>query len=121
MRFVRAIVAIAVALSLAILPLGASAAGHISTDEMKAAMQMADHADTAMDDCCPHDMDGKTSTKDGYKCQMGFCCIGGALALGEVRPVSFGFLAVAASRIAIPADQVADYRGGSPPFRPPRI
>src|SRR6478609_70991 len=90
MRLVRAIVAIAVALSLAILPLGASAAGHISTNEMKAAMQMADHADMTMDDCCPHDMDGKTSTKDGYKCQMGFCCIGGALALGEVRPVSFG-------------------------------
>jgi hypothetical protein len=52
---------------------------------------------------------------------MGLCCIGGALALGDVRPIDFEFLTVAASKIAIPADQVASYRGGSPPFRPPRI
>src|SRR6185312_1498230 len=104
MRLVRPILALAIAVSLAMLPLGASAAvGHAMS----------------MDDCCPDDMKGTTSHKDG-KCGMGFCCIGGALAVGDVRPVAFGLFAVNAGKIAIPADQVLSYRGGSPPFRPPR-
>ena len=122
MRFVRTILAFAIAMSLAMLPLGASAAvGHaMPSDDMQTAMHMADHGDMSMDDCCPDDMKGTTSHKDG-KCGMGFCCIGGALALGDVRPIAFSFFAVAASKIAIPSDQVVDFRGGSPPFRPPRI
>ncbi len=79
----------------------------------------------AMDDCCPDDMKGSTShkptsRKDGYKCGMGFCCVGGALALSDVRILGFAFLAVTASKRIIPADQVVSSRGGSPPFRPPR-
>lgn len=121
MRLVRTILAFAIAVSLAMLPLGASAAGYaMSSDEMHATMHMAGHGDMAMDDCCPDDMKGTASHKDGYKCGMGFCCIGGALALGEVRVLGFEFLFLPASKIAIPADQVASYRGGSPPFRPPR-
>lgn len=121
MRLVRTILAFAIAVSLAMLPLGASASVHaMSSNDMQTAMHMADHADMSMDDCCPDDMKGKTSHKDGYKCGMGFCCIGGALALYDVRPVVFGLLAITASKIAIPADQVVSYRGSSPPFRPPR-
>lgn len=120
MRFVRTILAFAIAVSLVMLPLGASAAGHaMSSDDMQTATQMADHVDTSMD-CCPDDTDGKTSHTDGYKCGMGFCCIGGAIALGDVRPIAFGFFAVAAIKVAIPSDQVVDFRGASPPFRPPR-
>jgi hypothetical protein len=121
MRLVRPILALAIAVSLAMLPLGASAAvGHaMSSDDMQTAMHMTDHGDMSMDDCCPDDMKGTTSHKDG-KCGMGFCCIGGALAVGDVRPVAFGLFAVNAGKIAIPADQVLSYRGGSPPFRPPR-
>ena len=122
MRLVRTIFAFAIAVSLAMLPLGASAAGYAtSSDEMHATMQMTGGGDMSMDDCCPDDMKGTTSHKDGYKCGMGFCCIGGVLALGDVRPIAFGFFAVAASKIAIPSDQVVDFRGGSPPFRPPRV
>lgn len=122
MRLVRTILAFAIAVSLAALPLGAAAAARgMPLGDMKATMQMADHADMSMDDCCPDGMDGKTSHTDGYKCGMGVCCIGGAIALGDVRSIAFGVSALAASKIAIPADQVADYRGGSPPFRPPRI
>ncbi|MBW7973308.1 hypothetical protein [Bradyrhizobium sp. BR 10289] len=121
MRLVRTILAFAIAVSLAMLPLGASAGGRaMSPDDMQTAMHMADHGDMSMDECCPDDMKGSTPDKDGYKCGMGLCCIGGALALGDVRPVVFGILAIAASKIAIPADQVVLYRGGSPPFRPPR-
>jgi len=122
MRFVRTILAFTIAVSLAMLPLGASAAGRtMAPDDMKAAMQMADHADMSMDDCCPDDMRGMPLHKDGYKCGMGFCCVGGALALGHVRPLILGLVVMPASTIAIPADQVVLSRSGSPPFRPPRI
>lgn len=121
MRFVRTILAFAIAVSLAMLPLGASAAGFaMSPDDMQPGMHMAGHSDMSMDECCPDDMKGTASHSDGYKCGMGLCCIGGALALGDVRPIAFEFLAVIATKIAIPADQVVTLRGSSPPFRPPR-
>jgi hypothetical protein len=106
---------------LAMLPAGVSAASlAMSSDDMQTAMHMGGDADMSRDECCP-DMKGTGSPADGYKCGMGFCCVGGTIALGDVRPVAFAFLAVAASKIAIPADQVVSFRGGSPPFRPPRI
>ncbi len=122
MRFVRTILAFALAISVAMVPLGVSAAGHaMSSDDMKVSMQMADQADMSMDDCCPDDMNGMNSHLCGDKCGMGFCCIGGALAIGDVRPVAFAFFSVATGEVAIPADQVVAFRRASPPFRPPRI
>ena len=122
MRLVRAMLAFMIAISLAMVPLGASAAAHaMPSGGMKANMTMAGAGDMSMDECCPDDMDGKTSHTDGQKCGMGVCCIGGAVAFDAVRPIAFGPSAVAASKIAIPSDQVADLRGTSPPFRPPRI
>jgi len=121
MRFVRTILAFAIAISLAMLPVGASSAAFaMSSDDMQTAMQMSGDAGMSMDECCP-DMKGTGSPTTSYKCGMGFCCVGGTIALGDVRPISFELLAVAASKIAIPADQVVSFRGGSPPFRPPRI
>src|SRR3569832_1843318 len=102
------------------LPLGAGAAGRtMPSDDLQAAMQMAVHSDMSMDDCCTDDMKAPVSYQDG-KCGMGYCCIGVALALGDVRPVALGAFAVAANKVTIPADQVASHLGGSPPFRPPR-
>jgi hypothetical protein len=122
MRFVRTILAFAIAVSLAMLPIGASAAGlAMSSDDIQPSIHMAGGADMSMDDCCPDDMKGTTSHTDGYKCGMGFCCAGGTIALSDVRTLAFEFLAVTASKIAIPADQVVSFRGGSPPFRPPRV
>ncbi|MGY8705952.1 hypothetical protein RAD16_09425 [Bradyrhizobium sp. 18BD] len=119
MRFVRTILAFAIAISLAMLPVGVSAAEiAMSPDNLQTTM--GGDAEMSMDECCP-DMKGTGSHTGGYKCGMGFCCIGGIVALGDVRPVAFEHLAVAASTMAIPEDQVASYRGGSPPFRPPRI
>ena len=121
MRLIRTILALTIAISLAVLPLGASTSGAAtSSNDMQPSMQMAGHDDTSTHDCCPGDADGKISHNDRYQCGMGFCCIGGVLTLGDVRPIAFGFLAIAARKIAIPADQVVSYRGGSPPFRPPR-
>ncbi|EKS28374.1 MAG: hypothetical protein J0G33_05675 [Afipia felis] len=122
MRLFRTILALAIAASLALLPMGASAAGRrMSSDDMQATMHMVDHGGMSMDDCCPDDVKGSTSHKDGYKCGMGFCCIGGTNALGVVRAVAFEPLAIVATTIAIPADQVVTVHSGSPPFRPPRV
>lgn len=121
MRFVRFILAFAIALSLAMLPVGASAAGlAMSSDDMQMSMHMGGDSDMSMDDCCP-DMKGTPSHTGGYKCGMGFCCVGGIMALGDIRPVAFQYRPADASKVAIPADQVVSSRGGSPPFRPPRI
>ncbi|WP_018315784.1 hypothetical protein [Bradyrhizobium sp. WSM2793] len=120
MRLVRTILAFAIAISLAMLPVGASASGlAMSSDDMQATMHMSAAGDMAMDDCCP-DM-GTPFQTGGYKCGMGFCCVGGTIALDAIRPVAFGHFAVAVSTIAIPEDQVVSVRGSSPPFRPPRI
>jgi hypothetical protein len=120
MRFLRSILAFAIAVSLAMLPVGASAAGFaMSSSDMQMSMSMSVDVDMSMDDCCP-DMKGASSHTGSFKCGMGFCCVGGIIALGDVRPVAFEYRAAAASKIAIPADQVVVVRGGSPPFRPPR-
>lgn len=121
MRLVRTILAFAIALSVAMLPIGASAAAMASSDEMQTSLQMDDGAGMSMDECCPDDMKGTGSPSHTYKCGMGFCCAGGTVALGDVRAVAFAPLAVSATTIAIPADQVAALHSGSPPFRPPRI
>lgn len=122
MRLVRTILAFAIAVSLAMLPIGASAAGFgMPSDNMQPSMHMAGHTDMSMDGCCPDDRKGATSHTDGYKCGMGVCCVGGTVALGDVRGLVFEFLSVATSKMAIPADQVVSIRSGSPPFRPPRV
>ena len=122
MRFVRTILAFAIAVSLAMLPIGTSAAGlAMSSDDMQTSMQMTGGADMSMDDCCPDDVKGTTSHTNGYKCGMGFCCAGGTVALGDVRALALESLLIPASKIAIPADQVVSLHSSSPPFRPPRV
>jgi len=120
MQLVRTILAFAIAISLAMLPVGASAATVAMSSDHMQTMHMNGDADMSMDGCCP-DMKDKSSHSAGYKCGMGFCCVGGMMALADVRPLGVAYLALAVGKIAIPADQVVSYRGGSPPFRPPRI
>ena len=117
MRLVRTILAFAIAASLVMLPLGASAnVLSMPTDDAPTSMQMGASNDMSME-CCPDDVKGVPSHIDGYKCNMGIL----AVALGDVRPIAFHFLPVAATKIVIPVDQVVSSHGGSPPFRPPRI
>ncbi len=120
MRLVRTILAFAIAASLVMLPLGASAAGFaMSSGETHASMPMA--AGGIPMDCCPDDMKGAPSHNHDYKCNMGLCCAGGAVALGDARIMKSEILSAAGSKMAIPADPVVSFRGGSPPFRPPRV
>ena len=121
MRLVRTILAFAIAASLALLPVGASAAGSgVMADDAQSGMQMGTSADMSMD-CCPDDMNGAPFHAAGHNCSMGFCCAGGFVALGDVRSVGFRFVPAAESKVVIPADQFVPVRGGSPPFPPPRV
>jgi hypothetical protein len=121
MRFVRTVLAFAIAVSLAVLPVGASSVAFaMVSGDAHSSMQM-DASDMSTDDCCPDDVKGTRSHTDGYKCGMNFCCISGAVALGDVRALRFEFPLSATTKVAIPADQIVPVRGGSPPFRPPRI
>jgi hypothetical protein len=121
MRLVRTILAFAIAASLVMLPLGASATAILTpTGDAHTSIQVGASNEMSMD-CCPDDVKGVPSHTDGYKCNMGICCIGGAVALGDVRSIAFHFPSVTATKIAIPVDQVVSSRGGSPPFRPPRV
>ena len=121
MRIFRTILALAIAASLALLPLGAPAfAGPTSSGDAHSHMEMDASADMSMD-CCPDDMKGMPGHSGGDKCGIGVCCVGGTVALGDVRTVGFRFIRTAATQVAIPADQVVPVREGSPPHRPPRI
>lgn len=121
MRLVRTILALAIAASLAFLPVGASAAGvAMSFGDVHSSMQMGASEEMSMDDCCPDDMEGAFFHANGYKCGMGFCCVGALVALGDVGDVRFELLPAVATSVAIPADQVLSSRGNNPPFRPPR-
>jgi hypothetical protein len=120
MRFVRTILAFAIATSLALLPVGASTAAlAMVSGDAHSSVQMGASDDMSMDDCCPDDMKGAPSHTDGYKCSMGFCCVSGAVAF-DIRALRFEFLSEAATKVAIPSDQVIPSAAGSPPFRPPR-
>ncbi len=127
MRLVRTMMALMIALSLAVLPTAASA---VSVPDLKSQpamegmakeMAMASELSGAMDECCPDHMKSAPSHTAGYKCNMGLCCAGGSVALGDVAPVGFEFLSGTASKVAIPADQIVSARRSSPPFRPPRV
>jgi hypothetical protein len=121
MRLVRTILAFAIAASLVMLPLGASAAGFaMLSGHTHSSMQMDPSSDMSMD-CCPDDVKGAPSHTNGHKCNMGICCVGGIVALEDVRAMSSEFLPVAGSKVAIPADQIVSSRHSSPPFRPPRV
>ncbi len=121
MRLARTILAFVIAASLALLPAGASAAGFaMASGDAQSSMHMGASTDMSMD-CCPDDMKGAPSHTDTYKCGMGLCCVGGSIALGDVGAIGFEVLSAAGRKLAIPADQTVTVRGGSPPFRPPRV
>jgi len=119
MRLVRTILAFAVSAALVMFPLGASANGFaISSDESHSSMQM-DAATVMSMDCCPDDMKGSQTHE--FKCNMGFCCASGVVALYGAQVPSSEIPFTAGRKIAIPADQIVAFRGRSPPFRPPRV
>lgn len=122
MRLFRTILALVIAASLALMPMGAPAVAGVpmSSGDAHFSMQMGASTDMSMD-CCPDDGKGMLGHSGGNKCGMGICCVGGIAALGELGAVAFSCFHTAATVVAIPADQFAPVRDGSPPHRPPRV
>jgi hypothetical protein len=146
MRFVRTILALAIAASLALLPAGTAAAGFAGPVDHGAMATPADSPhDMAMDhaamdrmamgemamddmamDCCPDSKANSTSNStanpchpDG-KCPLGFC-VAPYVAVSDIAALAFEFPSIGRDTVPIPADQVVSLFGGSPPFRPPRV
>ena len=76
MRVFRTILALAIAASLALMPLGGSAvAGPMSSGDAHFDTGMGGSTDMSMDDCCPDDMQDIPGHSGSDKCGMAVCCI----------------------------------------------
>ena len=122
MRPFRAIMALAIATSLVLLPIGALAFSDIaiSSGDAHFSVKMTASTDVSMD-CCPDDVVGKPGRLSANKCGMAVCCVGGMVALADLGAVTFRFLHTAATVVAMPVDQFVPVSDGSPPHRPPRV
>jgi hypothetical protein len=126
MRLVRAILAVVIGLSVAMLPAAGFAAPVINSaaqgpsEAEPAKMTTSSEMPAAMHDCCPDKTEGQPCDPSNDHCPMAFCA---------AQPVSIASAAVfqldfpipVANLLPIPVDQVVSLHSGSPPFRPPRV
>jgi hypothetical protein len=123
MQLVRTMMALAIALSVAMLP-AAGSAMFIATPQA-AAEAMADDMAMVSDmsgamECRPYHATPKPCDHPSGQCPMAFCA---------AQPVNLAFAAaygfdlpmVAGTPLPIPTDQVVALHGSSLPFRPPRV
>ena len=126
MRFVRVILALVIALSVAMLPTAGSAASMVGATAQGASeaasmdMAMMSEMSAAMDDCCPDH--AKTNPCDPLadRCPMAFCA-GQLVSIASPTVFHFDFPSLVGNPLPIPMDQVVSLHSGSPPFRPPRV
>lgn len=126
MRLFRNLLALLIAVSLAALPIGATAATLPSVQPAAAAET---HAHAAMDHAtqmaagepCHQQADNSQLPAHGYKCPLGFCCVGATCAFSPVAAVPVEFPSIMKALLALPTDHFVPDHAGSPPFRPPRV
>jgi hypothetical protein len=127
MRFVRTILAMVIALSVAMLPAAGSATSMISSTAQAASevaptkIAMPSEMSAAMDECCPDQ--AKKALPCGQssdQCPMAFCAAQ-PVSMASAAIFHFDFPILAGHPLPIPADQVVSLHSGSPPFRPPRV
>jgi len=127
MRLFRNLLALLIAVSLAALPIGVSAA---TLSSVKPALAAETHAHAAMDHamhmaaaepCHQQADDDAQPPAHGYKCPLGFCCVGATCGFSPVAAVPVEFPSVLKALIALPTDHFVPDHAGSPPFRPPRV
>jgi len=123
---IRTIMALVIALSVAMLPIGRVAASIIMPagqavfgavpDPMATTSQMPD----GMNDCCADQTKSNPCDQPSGQCPTAFCASSpGSIACAGV--FRFDFPIAAAMLLPIPMDQTVDRHSGSPPFRPPRV
>lgn len=127
MRLFRNLLALLIAVSLAALPIGATAAtltsvqpAAVADAQAHAAMDHAMHM-TAAEPCHQQAADDAQPPAHGAKCPLGFCCVGATCAFGPVSAVPVEFPSVLTALIALPTDHFVPDHAGTPPFRPPRV
>lgn len=123
MRFTRIFMAVAVALSVAMLPVAGSASFVLKSadiSESSASAETAPGTDmSAMDDCCPDQE--KPCAQRGDQCQSMASCPFLSVNVADVSVSSLKHPALSGNLLPTLVDQAAPLHDGSPPFRPPRV
>lgn len=124
MRFVRTIMVVVIALSVATLPIAAafmpgSKAQGTSVD-MPGEMAMPSEMSAAMHDCCPDHAKRESNDHSSKGCPMA-CCAVQLAGIANAAAFRLDFPIAAGISLPIPVDQVVASHSSSPPFRPPRV
>jgi hypothetical protein len=126
MRLVRAMMALVIALSVAMLPAAGVAvsmvksASQAATETTAKDMAVASDMSGAKEECCRDHVKAKPCDQSGGRCPLVFCAAQ-PVNLALSAAFRFDFLMVAGNPLPIPMDQVVTLHDSSPPFRPPRV
>jgi hypothetical protein len=127
MRFVRTILALVIALSVAMPPTAGSVTFMMSSktpdiaDMASARMvkvTMVADASMATHECCPEYARVKLGDQSSDQCPIASCAAQGLFVADAAR---LNFPILAASPLPLPTDQIVAPHSGPPPFRPPRV
>jgi hypothetical protein len=127
MRFVRTILALMIALSVAMLPTAGSTARVMGSNTQGAAdvaaasmagMAMQAEMSVAADDRCPSPAKAKSGDCSRDECLIASCA---AQVLSIAYEARLNSLILAGSPLPFPRDQAVSLRSGALPFRPPRV
>ena len=119
MRVVRAIFAIVIALSVAVLPTGGSVAlgaGLMTKgEEISMGPEMS-----AMDENCPDHAKANRCDRPSVQCRAA-CCVSSPASIAQAAYFRLNPPIVAEELLPLPVDQVVCLQSSSPPYRPPRV
>jgi hypothetical protein len=120
MRFVRTLMALMIAASLAVQPIAGAGAMGLKSSEPAASSEMAasDGMVAAMDDCCP---DPGKPCQGGDDCQSMATCAYQFSSISNVEFSRFEYMSVADAQPPILRDHAVALYDCSPPFRPSRV
>ena len=125
MRLVRAILALVIGLSVAMLPAAGFAMPVLSSaaqasSEAEPTMMTSSDMSAAMHDCCPGEAQGQPCDHPSDQCPMAFCAAQ-PVSIASPPVFQFDLPLHLANPLPITVDQVVSLHSGSPPFRPPRV
>jgi hypothetical protein len=125
MSFVRTIMVLVIALSLAMLPTAGSAALRLAAKaqgtsvDMPDEMAMPSEMSAAMHDCCPEHAKSESKDHSSQQCPMA-CCAVQLVSIADAAAFRLDFPIAVGTSLPIPVDQIVALNSSSPPFRPPR-
>jgi hypothetical protein len=120
-QFMRTMMAIAIALSVALLPVSGAAVASVKSSEQSipADVSMPAGMSAGMDDCCPDH--AKPCPQAGDDCQSMASCSTSSVNLANLADPEFRYPALTGNPLSVLEEHAVPPLGGSPPFRPPRV